>query len=105
MSFNSTMVRLKDVSIVTDGNDASFNSTMVRLKANPIHDRHHPHLCFNSTMVRLKAVRGIHAIDVAAALFQFHNGSIKSHQSEKERVEMDGFQFHNGSIKSVDETD
>ena len=55
MSFNSTMVRLKELMLKFDGN----------LKD-----------CFNSTMVRLKVDKypGYH---YTIAEFQFHNGSIK----------------------------
>ena len=53
--FNSTMVRLKAIAFVVNGQNLDY---------------------FNSTMVRLKEQtgRGGHS----AALFQFHNGTIKS---------------------------
>ena len=57
MSFNSTMVRLKDVP--SKGNPLSilcFNSTMVRLKASVAPTPSDCHISFNSTMVRLKEV-------------------------------------------------
>ena len=54
----------------------SFNSTMVRLKDDGPKSHHQSVVCFNSTMVRLKAAAS-HSARVLAVLFQFHYGTIK----------------------------
>ena len=55
-----------------------FNSTMVRLKDSKERTRTAKHDYFNSTMVRLKAVG--RAGCAQAVKFQFHYGTIKSHE-------------------------
>ena len=69
---------------------------------------------FNSTMVRLKVLTK-RTDAPSAALFQFHNGSIKKVQRSRQMARQcfnstmvrlkactfeKAFQFHNGSIKS-----
>ena len=56
---------------------ASFNSTMVRLKELADAIGISPTASFNSTMVRLKAIQ-LAEVELILAKFQFHNGSIKS---------------------------
>ncbi len=56
-SFNSTLVRLKELGCVFEGVelDFGFNSTLVRLKVTvKTEPSHKKPLCFNSTLVRLK---------------------------------------------------
>ena len=75
-SFNSTMVRLKDVEPVVDVcTEKGFNSTMVRLKG----DRQ-----------RLRSVYN---------RFQFHYGTIKRGMATPDTNPGTPFQFHYGTIK------
>ena len=79
--FNSTMVRLKDFTAVSlFVIEGRFNSTMVRLKGIVCLISKIRIGSFNSTMVRLK-VSKCHVILAITHRFQFHNGSIKSHNS------------------------
>ena len=62
-------------------------------------------MSFNSTMVRLKG-RDDRNIRGDLDKFQFHNGSIKSAETDKDiPLRINKFQFHNGSIKSCVGTD
>ena len=69
------MVRLKDISQAIMDSLVSFNSTMVRLKEVETSNEVTVTISFNSTMVRLKAC----CRRCAAYLlyFQFHYGTIK----------------------------
>ena len=72
---------------------------MVRLKVIQVIKRNVVFRCFNSTMVRLKEnATALPASTLNA--FQFHNGSIKSHDGIGQWYQKAEFQFHNGSIKS-----
>ena len=77
MSFNSTMVRLKDSDLKRiERSIKGFNSTMVRLKVLRFQVFLLVFLRFNSTMVRLKAQ--LKTQRHRRNLFQFHYGTIKS---------------------------
>ena len=80
-----------------------FNSTMVRLKVSHSPLMFTTKIGFNSTMVRLKAAFLSLRVTLYE-LFQFHNGSIKSHDVPRLLPSAAQFQFHNGSIKSRSRT-
>ena len=54
---------------------------------------------FNSTVVRLKASES-KKTTAMTYMFQFHSGSIKSTQNNRNQGHNPRFQFHSGSIKS-----
>ena len=99
--FNSTMVRLKAlIAQLAKANIESFNSTMVRLKVGyePIVSRYFDVFQFHNGSIKSLLTQGALT---SAHTFQFHNGSIKRFQSTISDAAGESFQFHNGSIKSV----
>ena len=74
-----------------------FNSTLVRLEELSF-TRCKPPATFNSTLVRLEAVNANHFATVQT--FQFHTGSIRSATKRRDRAPAQHFQFHTGSIRS-----
>ncbi len=79
--------------------DTSFNSSMVRLKELAEITSCPQALSFNSSMVRLKVgTTGNYPQDIA--VFQFQYGSIKSKYAYSNVNEFWAFQFQYGSIKS-----
>ncbi len=76
-SFNSNMVRLRELKAVWDElNQICFNSNMVRLRANASIYGRKLHLGFNSNMVRLR-VRCTMLLLRRLFLFQFQYGAIE----------------------------
>ena len=96
--FNSTMVRLKAVSIAVTFCENSFQFHYGTIKRKSASNKLVLSYGFNSTMVRLKDIspdkngNGI--------MFQFHYGTIKRRGESVVVISKTTFQFHYGTIKS-----
>ena len=77
-----------------------FNSIVVRLKGKGSIVAMNIRKSFNSIVVRLKALWG-RALEWGTSEFQFHSGSIKSHDIDQAWPHIAVFQFHSGSIKRM----
>ena len=98
-SFNSIVVRLKDLAQVTKApHYVSFNSIVVRLKAPIKRARRSVSASFNSIVVRLKE----HSDKEAKEKLESFNSIVvrlKVRRTGQYTSAPRGFQFHSGSIK------
>ena len=76
-----------------------FNSTMVRLKVDTAISDGEVNANFNSTMVRLKG--SLNVVRIAFLSFQFHYGTIKRIRASHRPYLLWLFQFHYGTIKRI----